>query len=46
MKTFALVLVLAVVAAIAAGQILWGDEIIWGTSPQAVLADDVIVWGN
>jgi hypothetical protein len=46
MKKLLLLALLALVVGVAAGEILWGDEILWGTTPQAVLADDVIVWGN
>jgi hypothetical protein len=46
MKKLLLLALLAVVVGVVAGEILWGDEILWGTAPQTVLADDVIVWGN
>ena len=46
MKRLLILVALAVVVGVAAGQILWGDEILWGTAPQTVLADDVIVWGE
>jgi hypothetical protein len=46
MKKLLLLALLALVVGVVSGEILWGDEIIWGTTPQTVVADDGIVWGN
>jgi hypothetical protein len=46
MKKLALLAAVMTILAVFAATIVWSDAVIWGASPQRVLAGDQIIWGE